>query len=275
MSQFFGAEYHFANVLGQRRWQCCARPFPHFIAHDVFTPHFYSELDAAFGEVLARGLSEGKEPGRFSRNITNYDAYAVTFDDDMLPPFQVFISREWHDLLAQLAAIPATGEVSGGFHHHLPGSRSGEICNDPTPDRPVKHMLKCADPVPVDGRQGGPSRIRGTHRSGPPNSCVNEAAALPSPQVVLSCRSDRYYGRLRLPPGAPPISRLLTGYKTALFHGHRAPVPAGEGLPSSRRHHLNVPRPVRRTVPRGCASRIYTASMAFAVITAARHCLVP
>jgi 2OG-Fe(II) oxygenase superfamily len=133
MSQFFGAEYHFANVLGQRRWLCCARPFPHFIAHDVFAPHFYSELDAAFGEVLARGLSEGKESGRFSRNITNYDAYAVTFDNDMLPPFQVFISREWHDLLAQLAAIPATGEVSGGFHHHLPGSRSGEIHNDLNP----------------------------------------------------------------------------------------------------------------------------------------------
>jgi hypothetical protein len=44
---------------------------------------------------------------------------------------------------------------------------------------------------------------------------------------------------------------------------------------SSRRHLLNVPRPVRRTVPRGCTSRICTASMAFAVITAARHRLIP
>jgi hypothetical protein len=141
--------------------------------------------------------------------------------------------------------------------------------------RPVKHMLQGADPVPVDGRQGGPSRILGTHLSGSPSSCVNEAAALPSPQVLLSCRSDRYYDRLRLPPGTPPASRLLTGYKTALSHGHRAPAPAGDGLPSSRRHPRCVPRPVRRTVPRGCTPRIYTAPMAFTVITAARHCLVP
>lgn len=45
--------------------------------------------------------------------------------------------------------------------------------------------------------------------------------------------------------------------------GHRA----GEGLPSSRRHHRCVPRPIRRGVLDGCASRIYTASMAFAPIS--------
>ena len=66
-------------------------------------------------------------------------------------------------------------------------------------------MLQSADPVPTDSRQGGPSRNTGTHRSGPFNARVNEAAALPSPQVVLSCRSERYYGRLRLPPGRRPL----------------------------------------------------------------------
>ena len=45
--------------------------------------------------------------------------------------------------------------------------------------------------------------------------------------------------------------------------GHRA----GEGLPSSRRHPRYVPRPIRRGVPHGCASRLYTASMAFAPIS--------
>ena len=45
--------------------------------------------------------------------------------------------------------------------------------------RPVKHMLQRADPVPTDSRQGGPSRTSGTHRSGPSNVRVNEAAALP------------------------------------------------------------------------------------------------
>src|ERR1700750_3424026 len=36
---------------------------------------------------------------------------------------------------------------------------------------------------------------------------TDEAAPLPSPQVVLSCRSTRYYGRLRLPPGQRSTSR--------------------------------------------------------------------
>ena len=122
----------------------------------------------------------------------------------------------------------------------------------------------------MDGRQGGPSRILGTHRSGPFSLRVNEAAALPITAGCVVLRLDRYYDRLRLPPGAPPISRLLTGYKAALFHEHREPAPAGEGLPSSRRHHLNVPRPLRRGVPRGCTSRIFTASMAFTVNNPAR-----
>jgi hypothetical protein len=136
--------------------------------------------------------------------------------------------------------------------------------------RPVKHMLQGADPVPTDSRQGGPSRIRGTHRSGPFSVRVNEAAALPITGGCVVRQLDRYYGRLRLPPGAPPASRLHTGYRTALVPGHREPVSAGEGLSSSRRHLLNVPRPIRRGVPRGCASRIFTASMAFTVNRPAR-----
>jgi hypothetical protein len=37
---------------------------------------------------------------------------------------------------------------------------------------------------------------------------TDEAAALPSPQVVLSRRSNRYYGRLRRPPGQRSTSRF-------------------------------------------------------------------
>ena len=36
---------------------------------------------------------------------------------------------------------------------------------------------------------------------------TDEAAALPSPRVVLSRRSNRYYGRLRRPPGQLSTSR--------------------------------------------------------------------
>ena len=71
--------------------------------------------------------------------------------------------------------------------------------------RPVKHMLQSADPVPTDGRQGGPSRILGNHRSGTPSSRTNEAAALPITAGCTAPRLERYYGRLRLPPGRRPL----------------------------------------------------------------------
>jgi len=34
---------------------------------------------------------------------------------------------------------------------------------------------------------------------------MNEAAALPSPAVLLSAQLNRYYGRLRRPPDTPPF----------------------------------------------------------------------
>jgi hypothetical protein len=102
---------------------------------------------------------------------------------------------------------------------------------------------------------------------------VNEAAALPSPAVVLSVRLDQYYDRLRLPPGTQSTSRLHTGYRTG--HPRQSQdASAGEGLSSSRRHRLNVPRPLRRGVLHGCASRLFTASMAFAVNRPARLSLM-
>ena len=52
-------------------------------------------------------------------------------------------------------------------------------------------------------------------------------------------------------------------------------VRGGLGLPSSRRHLPHVPRPLRREVLRGCASRLFTPSMAFALTAGARLLLVP
>src|SRR5690348_11827545 len=103
---------------------------------------------------------------------------------------------------------------------------------------------------------------------------TDEAAALPSPQVVLSRRSNRYYGRLRRHP-ASPLLPGPAGYRTPRSGDNTAGHRAGEGLPRSRRHPRYVPRPLRRGVPHGCASRLYTASMAFTLITRARHSLAP
>src|SRR4051794_32819204 len=104
---------------------------------------------------------------------------------------------------------------------------------------------------------------------------MNEAAALPSPRVLLSRRLKRYYGRLRRPPGTRPLPGADRLKDRTLRQHQPAGRRAGEGLPSSHRHLLDVPRPIRREVPRGCTSRLYTPSMAFAVITAARLLLTP
>jgi hypothetical protein len=65
-------------------------------------------------------------------------------------------------------------------------------------------------------------------------------------------------------PTDHPLPEFI-GYRTPrsdnLFHSHRA----GEGLPSSRRHYLNVPPHTPRS-PSRLQSRSYTASMAFAPI---------
>ena len=76
------------------------------------------------------------------------------------------------------------------------------------------------------------------------------------------------------PPPTPSrlrsTSRLITGYRTRTLRRSPQNHRAGEGLPSSRRHHANVPSPLRRGVHRGCKSRLLTPSMAFAVTDAAR-----
>src|SRR5918994_5872692 len=60
---------------------------------------------------------------------------------------------------------------------------------------------------------------------------MDEAAALPSPRVLLSRRLKRYYGRLRLPPGTQTTSRLSTGYRTRRSDNTPSTGPPGRGGP--------------------------------------------
>jgi 2OG-Fe(II) oxygenase superfamily len=43
------------------------------------------------------------------------------------------VSREWHDLLARIVGVTATGDVSASVHHHDPGGASGWPHNDLNP----------------------------------------------------------------------------------------------------------------------------------------------
>src|ERR1019366_5981771 len=105
---------------------------------------------------------------------------------------------------------------------------------------------------------------------------MNEAAALPSPRVLLSRRLKRYYGRLRRPPGTRSISRLITGYRTRPFRQHHPRTLPGRGGPPQF-----PPPPSERSAPStprsssGLQSRLFTPSMAFAVRDATRLSLPP
>ena len=137
--------------------------------------------------------------------------------------------------------------------------------------RPVKRSLQFSDFVLL----GGPSHD--VALTGPSLCVTHERSSGPSLTARFCCpvgssgttaASDALPARRPLPGSSPVIGRDAP---TAHSAGRRA----GEGLPSSRRHHLNVPRPLRRGVPRGCNSRLFTPSMAFAVTDAARLSLPP
>ena len=76
----------------------------------------------------------------------------------------------------------------------------------------------------------------------------------PKPTWSTAARCPTWRGRAVPLPG-------VTGYRTRFSGDKHAGHRAGEGLPSSRRHYLNVPRPVRRSVLGGCDFRFFTASI--------------
>jgi hypothetical protein len=117
-------------VLADRRWLSRRYPFPHFIARGVFTTEFYRALEAAFQRILAGGLSEGSDPERFSRNMLYSDAYSWNYPPELQGPLAIFYSRDWHDLLARLTKVGATGDVNAALHHHHLSSGNGTVHRD-------------------------------------------------------------------------------------------------------------------------------------------------
>src|SRR5215469_6245877 len=81
-------------------------------------------------------------------------------------------------------------------------------------------MLQGTDRIPgYRGSLRGGTSTDGTHRAPPWQHCApTKQRPFPSPAVVLPARLNRYYGRLRRPPGQPSTSRFPP------VIGHRAPV---------------------------------------------------
>jgi len=122
-----------AKILANRRWIRRERPYPHVVARNVFTPAFYSALEAEFYMLLAKGLSECPNSARMSRTIAGYDAYGIGFGQFSEGPFALFGFEPWHDMLAGLFDVRATGHVNIGAHHHRAGGLAGWIHNDFNP----------------------------------------------------------------------------------------------------------------------------------------------
>jgi len=115
------------DLLDNRRWVRRAEPFAHAVAHDVFVPEFYAELERQFITLMA------EHPEAFHRDMKGYDAAGAVLREGQDGPLGIFVSREWHDLVAAVAGVAATGDVSASLHHHGPGGRSGWPHNDLNP----------------------------------------------------------------------------------------------------------------------------------------------
>ena len=119
--------YRLDELLANRRWVRRTNPFPHVYARDVFVPDFYARLDDEFRRI------EREHPETFVRNMKGYDASGASVSRFRGGALGIFVSREWHDLVARVAGVRATGDVNASLHHHEPGSQSGWPHNDLNP----------------------------------------------------------------------------------------------------------------------------------------------
>jgi hypothetical protein len=120
-------EWRLDELLENRRWVRRVRPFPHVYAREVFTYAFYRQLHDEFERI------EREQPEVFQRNMVGYDASGTAISRFRDGPLGVFVSREWHDLIAGVAGVRATGDVNAALHHHDPGGDSGWPHNDLNP----------------------------------------------------------------------------------------------------------------------------------------------
>jgi hypothetical protein len=116
------------ELLANRRWVRRTRPLPHVYARNVFTDDFYRSLHEQFERI------EREQPEVFQRDMKGYDAAGTAVQRFADGPLGIFVSREWHDLIARVAGVPGvTGDVNAALHHHEPGSASGWPHNDLNP----------------------------------------------------------------------------------------------------------------------------------------------
>lgn len=117
-------ERELAASLANRRWLMRSKPFPHVVAANVFAPETYARLESSFREVLARSMGGYLE---------GHDIHGTGLSAADAEAFSPLLSRGWHDMIANVFGISATGHVSCGIHHHAIGSASGAPHTDVNP----------------------------------------------------------------------------------------------------------------------------------------------
>jgi hypothetical protein len=108
-------------MLANRNWIRRNEPFPHVLADNVFNKATYRRLEWGFHHAVADYFK--RHPESFTSKMTA----------DPESPFALFTSRAWHDLLAELMQVNATGDVDAGLHHHDAGADGGYVHNDLNP----------------------------------------------------------------------------------------------------------------------------------------------
>jgi LPS sulfotransferase NodH len=141
------------SVLCPRLWLRRESPFPHVYARQVFKPEVYQSMAEQAQQLL--------NDGHFSRSITGYDASAYSITGRTQGPLSLFMTRSWHDLLARMFRVDATGEMNVALHHHAVGSLSGSPHNDLNPgwflvDRRRSDGIVVHDPKDGCNYQFGP-----------------------------------------------------------------------------------------------------------------------
>jgi hypothetical protein len=138
------------GVLASRRWLRRSWPFEHIVAQHVFVADVYYQLEAAYHDALTRAGGRAY--------LEAHDISGTTMTEELAPSFQPLTTREWHDLLASLVGVEATGHVACGLHHHEVGSADGFPHNDLNPgwfaDDPEADAIEFAQPNVVSYTTG-------------------------------------------------------------------------------------------------------------------------
>jgi hypothetical protein len=113
-----------ADVLASRRWWRRQKPFPHVVATDVLREEIYAELVDGFRDKLGPG------GGGY---LSGHDIHGCELNPDYEGPLTLFVGRPWHDMLANVVGVTASGHVSCGLHRHVVGSSNGFPHNDLNP----------------------------------------------------------------------------------------------------------------------------------------------